>query len=229
MIVCVKCKIEKSVDCFYERRKECKKCVLEKHKDYYKKNKEKIDKRTKKYRESAKQRMSEYQKKYHESNKDRILERHRKYNEANKESVLKKQRQYYEANKERIAEKHKQYREANKEKNKIREQKRLQNEPLFKFKKNIRSLIKNSFKRGINQFRKSSKTEKILGCDIQFFLLHIQNNFTNGMTFDNHGKWHLDHIIPLATAKTEEDVIKLNHYTNFQPLWREENLSKGFK
>jgi len=49
------------------------------------------------------------------------------------------------------------------------------------------------------------------------------------MTLDNQGKWHLDHIIPLATTKTEKDVIRLNHYTNFQPLWAKDNLSKGYK
>lgn len=49
------------------------------------------------------------------------------------------------------------------------------------------------------------------------------------MTLENHGEWHFDHIIPLASAKTEEELIKLNHYTNFQPLWAEDNLKKGFK
>jgi hypothetical protein len=49
------------------------------------------------------------------------------------------------------------------------------------------------------------------------------------MSLDNHGKWHLDHIIPLATATTEEDVIRLNHYTNFQPLWADDNLKKSNK
>ena len=66
---------------------------------------------------------------------------------------------------------------------------------------------------------------------------HLSKQFYNHpktgekMTFDNHGLhgWHLDHIIPLSTAKTEEDIIKLCHYTNLQPLWAEENLSKGNK
>lgn len=49
------------------------------------------------------------------------------------------------------------------------------------------------------------------------------------MSFDNQGEWHLDHIIPLATAETEEEIIRLNHYTNFQPLWAFDNLSKGSK
>ena len=49
------------------------------------------------------------------------------------------------------------------------------------------------------------------------------------MSWDNHGEWHLDHIIPMASATNEKEVIKLNHYTNFQPLWAEENLQKSDK
>jgi hypothetical protein len=47
------------------------------------------------------------------------------------------------------------------------------------------------------------------------------------MTWENYGKWHLDHKTPISWAKTEKEVIELNHYTNFQPMWAIENLSKG--
>ena len=47
------------------------------------------------------------------------------------------------------------------------------------------------------------------------------------MTWENTSKWHKDHIIPLSTAKTYEEVIALNHYTNFQPLWSEDNILKS--
>ena len=69
----------------------------------------------------------------------------------------------------------------------------------------------------------------ILGCTCDEFIDYIKSKFKEDMTIDNHGEWHLDHIIPLATAKTEEDVIRLNHHTNFQPLWAFDNLSKGSK
>jgi hypothetical protein len=49
------------------------------------------------------------------------------------------------------------------------------------------------------------------------------------MNWDTYGKWHLDHIIPLYEAKTEEEILKLNHYTNLQPLWAEDNLKKNRK
>ena len=49
------------------------------------------------------------------------------------------------------------------------------------------------------------------------------------MTWENQGEWHFDHIIPISSAQTEEEVIKLNHYTNFQPLWAEDNLRKSNK
>jgi hypothetical protein len=69
----------------------------------------------------------------------------------------------------------------------------------------------------------------MLGCDYDFFKAYIERQFKQGMTWENHGKWHFDHIIPVSSAKNEEELIKLNHYTNFQPLWAEENLSKSNK
>jgi hypothetical protein len=80
---------------------------------------------------------------------------------------------------------------------------------------------------------KGKKTEQILGCTINEFIQHLQNQFTEGMTFENHGQgkgyWNIDHIIPISSAKTEEEIYKLNHYTNLQPLWWEENMAKGSK
>jgi hypothetical protein len=49
------------------------------------------------------------------------------------------------------------------------------------------------------------------------------------MTWDNHGEWHIDHIIPISSGKTEDEVLKLCHYTNLQPLWKEDNLKKSDK
>ena len=70
-----------------------------------------------------------------------------------------------------------------------------------------------------------------MGCDIEFLKKHLENQFLDGMTWDDKGfyGWHIDHIIPLSSAKTEEDVYKLCHYTNLQPLWAKDNYNKGSK
>lgn len=69
----------------------------------------------------------------------------------------------------------------------------------------------------------------MLGCDFKTAHKHIEKQFTEGMSWDNRSEWHIDHIIPLASAKTEEELAKLCHYTNLQPLWAEDNLRKGDK
>ena len=56
---------------------------------------------------------------------------------------------------------------------------------------------------------------------------HIEKQFLEGMTWENHGEWEIDHIKPLALANTEKETYELCHYTNLQPLWAIENLQKG--
>ena len=97
-------------------------------------------------------------------------------------------------------------------------------DPAFKCKVTIRKLIRES----INKmgFKKGSKTEQILGCGFKEFKNYIESKFESWMNWNNYGKhkgkinefWSIDHIIPLITAKTQKDIINLNHYTNLQPL-----------
>jgi hypothetical protein len=253
MKICSKCKIEKEFNEFYKSnnklRSNCKSCT----KEYLEKNKEKKSIYKKEYRIKNKQSLIQKAKEYNILNKEK-----RKINyQKNKEIINTKRRINYQKNKERIKQVKKIYREKNRikinEKNKLykskrkkyvltKEQKIKKNEwmkiynkerkktdLLFYFSSNVRTLINSSFKRGKNNFRKNSKTETILGCKIEDFRKYIQSKFKKGMTLENQGEWHLDHIIPLATAKTEEDIIRLNHYTNFQPMWATENLSKSDK
>jgi len=104
---------------------------------------------------------------------------------------------------------------------------RYKTDPLFRFNMSVRSLIASSIKRcGWN---KNSKTHDILGCDFETFRIHIEKQFTKGMNWDNRSEWHLDHIYPVSLAKDEQHLIELNHYTNFQPLWAIDNISKNNK
>lgn len=205
--------------------------IAEKRKQYTKANKEKISQRNKKYLYANKEKLAEYNKEYREANKEELAQQKKKYYQANKEKIAERDKKYSQANKQKIAEYNKKHYEYNKEE-RLEYQKqykynRLKTDPIFKFKENTRTLINHSFKK--KNHHKKTKTADILGCSLDFFKDFIKSKFKKGMTFYNHGKWHLDHIIPLATAKTEDDVIRLNHYTNFQPLWAKDNLSKSDK
>ena len=202
MKTCSKCKIEKSIELF--------------SKDKYRKDGLKPECKSciKTYRELNKEYIEIYRKNYYKINKEYIKKISKKYKEENKDKIKKYNKNYKELNREKI----KQY-----------EYNRLNTNKFYKFSHNVRNLISNSFKRGNNKFIKNSKTEIILGCTIEEFRLYIENKFIDDMTLENYGKWHLDHIKPLALATNEEEIIKLNHYTNFQPLWAEDNLIKGSK
>ena len=115
----------------------------------------------------------------------------------------------------------KNYRKSNLEK----ERKRKLN---YYHKNKVRESLRNSIRRSFinNGFNKNNKTQKILGCSFEDFKQYIENQFEPWMNWENYGQyngelnygWDLDHIIPISSAKTEQEVIKLNHYTNFQPL-----------
>jgi len=102
---------------------------------------------------------------------------------------------------------------------------RFNNDPLYRFKKLLRNNVRNSFKRG--GFSKTSECRKILGADWDVVKKYFESKFAEGMSWDNMGLWHIDHILPISTATCEEDVIRLNHYTNLQPLWGEDNIKKS--
>ena len=172
-------------------------------------------------------------KQYNIDNYEKIKERKKAYYLSNKEEISKKQKEYRLKNSDKILDQKKEYYQNNKESRNIYTKKylkeRMCKDELFKFIGNLRACIRGTFKRGNNQFKKGAKTEDILCCTIKEFIIYIENKFTEGMSLENHGEWHLDHIIPISTAKTKEEVIKLNHYTNFQPLWALDNLKKGNK
>ena len=84
--------------------------------------------------------------------------------------------------------------------------------------------------------KKGKKTLDVLGLKTwDDFRKYIESLWTEGMSWDNHGvganntTWHIDHIMPLSSAKTLEDVYKLNHYTNLRPMWGSDNIRKSNK
>jgi hypothetical protein len=188
-----------------------------------------------------------YDKKYYIKNKEKILLRCKKNYIKNKERILKKGREYYQKNKKIINKRKRNYQKLycsrNKEKilkwakkarmkrkdkfNKyIRD--RLKTDINFKLRKTIRARIRLALKND----KKRSKTLKLLGVNnIITAKKHLEKLFKPRMTWKNHGKWHIDHIIPcssfdLTKASEQRECF---HYTNLQPLWASENLAKGSK
>lgn len=106
---------------------------------------------------------------------------------------------------------------------------RMSSDAEFASSRKIRQLVRAAIKRGCTT--KSGRTESYLGCAIAEARIHIEKQFKNGMTWINHGLWHIDHIMPIAAFdKTDPEwAYKANHFTNLQPLWAKENLSKGSK
>jgi len=101
--------------------------------------------------------------------------------------------------------------------------------PKYKLINNLRKRTKDFL-----NYKKENKNTKIIdivGCSPQFLKERLEKKFKDGMSWENYGfyGWHIDHIIPLSSAKTEEEIYELCHYTNLQPLWAKDNLSKGSK
>tara|TARA_B100001939_G_scaffold22670_1_gene18497 strand:+ start:602 stop:1381 length:780 start_codon:yes stop_codon:yes gene_type:complete len=230
---CKTCGIEKPLSEFYKGRKHkntqyyqphCKPCVSKEKQQYYQKKREVILTRQKEYKADPK--IKEKQKKYiaqynaNPKNKEARLAYMKKYNkEYNANPKNKEKRKKYNAdpkNKERI-----------RAQQRKRDKERRQSDPLYKLVCNIRTRISLSITNA--GFKKNSKTHKILNCSFEEFMLHLEKQFNSGITWENYGKWHLDHIVPVSLASTEEEIIKLNHYKNFQPMWGPENNSKNDK
>ena len=161
---------------------------------------------------------------YRKANKDKIKSYAKAYRESNKDKIKDSRKAYYESNKNKVKAHTKAWREANKDKRNAYEIQRRKTDPLYKIKGNLRTRTHDAFRR--NGYSKNTKTQEMLGVDWEIAKTHIERQFKKGMSWNNYGEWHIDHIIPLASATTEEKLKKLCHYTNLQPLWAEENLSK---
>jgi hypothetical protein len=104
---------------------------------------------------------------------------------------------------------------------------RRKRDPIFKLLAYVRGRIRGALSR--KNLRKSTKTEQLLGCSVQELKNHLQAQFKAGMSWDNYGDWHVDHIRPCCNfdlTKIEQQKICF-HYTNLQPLWAEENFKKS--
>lgn len=159
----------------------------------------------------------------------------KEYTDNNKHLQKERDKKHYLLNKEKKTIYRKKYRQDNlqyfkdyeaKHKSNYIKQRKIK-DPIYKLKITIKRLISHSLTK--NGHIKSDTTVSILGCSILDFHRYIESKFESWMNWQNHGNWNgqpteintawdIDHIIPISSASSEEDVIRLNHYTNFQPL-----------
>ena len=236
--VCSKCCKEKKIFEFRKRkdskdgfRSECKECsylVCKKYRDI---NSEIIKNKKKDYYNNNRKKILNIVKEYREQNIDVIREKDKIRSKKKYKNNPELYQSYYNKNKQNILEYKKTW--AKKNHKKIKEQKREyvknrnKNDFIFNLKNRIRNRLYNFLTK--NNISKKNKTFDIVGCTPLQLREYIEKKFVDGMNWENRGKWHIDHIIPLCSTKNEDEVYKLCHYTNLQPLWDEDNLKKSDK
>lgn len=199
--------------------KECKKCLIVKPFDLFNKRSDSKDGFAHECRECSKQRI----KTYYEINKTQLKEYQKEYYENNSIKIIDRVKNYRELNITKIREYDRNRGDDRKEWQKKYQKKRREEDILFRLSGNLRGRISKFIK------NKSNPTKVIIGLDMDDFKKYIESLFTHGMSWDNYGEWHIDHIIPLSSAKNEDEIIKLCHYTNLQPLNGIDNIRKSNK
>lgn len=234
--VCSKCGKEKET-CEFRKRKdskdgfrsECKECSYLIWKKYRDKNSELIKNKKKDDYIKNRKKILDRVKKYRKENIDIIREKDKIRSKKKYKNNPEIYQSYYNKNKEFILEYKKIWSEKNHQK--IKEQKREnyknrnKNDFIFNLKNRMRNSLYSYLKK-LN-ITKKNKTFEIVGCTPQELKEHLEKQFIDGMSWENRGEWHIDHIIPLSSAKTEEELYKLCHYTNLQPLWAIDNIKKS--
>jgi len=211
-------------------------------KDYYEDNKEKLkvqqkayretnkDKRKvqmKAYRETNKEKAKEYSKVYWEANKDKRKAYNKNWNENNKKRLKVYKKIWGEVNKDKLKVQQKTWREDNKDKRNNYFNNRRKTDIQFKLTQNLRARLNSAIKGNY----KAGSAIKDLGCTVEQLKQHLESKFQSGMTWDNWALdgWHIDHIKPLASfdLTDRKQLLEACHYTNLQPLWAKDNLSKN--
>lgn len=238
--ICTSCRVEKSADDFHKNKSEknglqarCKPCMSLYKKNRYWGNREiELAKMTK---SRLKPENVEQRRGYYERNKGEYRKRHLKYMSDENKAQQKRDRgkEYYQKNKDKVKLRHKNNYEKAETKEKIREKHHIRkhSDLVYIIRRRLRFRLRHIIKAlGDNKYKRMSSLD-LLGCDMEFFKKYIENKFTEGMSWNRLGEIHIDHIKPCAKfdlTKIEEQKICF-HYTNLQPLWKEDNLKKNDK
>ena len=201
---CTRCGVKHLLDQFQKKkngefRKLCNDCG-DYYREYRRKHNAKITAREKQYRHDNAQSIAAYKKEHYANNRTQIRAEQKEYRDANRELINQQKREFH--------------------------RRQFDTNPEYRIANNLRKRMYKVIKFG----HKSAHTMELLGCTIEEFSAHIEKQFTEGMNWQNYGKgWHLDHIRPCASFNllNAEDQRICFHWSNYQPLWALENMSKN--
>lgn len=183
------------------------------------------------YRSRDAERWKLYYREYNAKNAQRRQETSRNYYRKNRDRILKKVRQYEAAFQDTVRQRKADYQRRNSAAiNKYKAawvKARESRDPAYALLRRVGSRVAAAV--ATAKARKSRKTIRLLGCSPYALTMHIESMFRDGMTWANRSEWHLDHVIPLAAfdLHDSQQQAKAFHYSNLQPLWARENMSKG--
>jgi hypothetical protein len=195
--------------------KKCTKCQIEKLINEFNKL------TNHKFKTICKKCLNLYNKEYNVKNNTILLKKKHCYRQQNADKLHQSAKQWREENKEKHLENGRKWREQNKNYHNIRRKTNLQ----YKISSNLRSRLSQALRNN----QKVGSAVNDLGCSIDELKTHLESKFTEGMTWTNYGEWHIDHIKPLALFNLQDrsHFLEACHYSNLQPLWAKDNLSKG--
>ena len=234
---CPRCSCVKDVSLFPKQGGWCKTCNAESQKLFRQQNKERLAAKRKEYVAKNAAKVKDLAKKSRERHKDAISKLNKQYRLKHADSIKSREQEYKKTNAVDIAAKAKlrlqnkspeQKAEMNARRN-AREKERISCDPEFKLKKRVRARISQALKSDTGM--QGKRTIELLGCRLEDFKIYIENKFCDGMTWDNYGKWVLDHELPCAmfNLRLRCEQEKCFHFTNLQPMWEKDNLKKSDK
>jgi hypothetical protein len=203
--------------------KTCKKCGIEKPlEEFYKQKSAKDGHRTR-----CKVCTDEYTNEYNKKNRERLNEKSRE-NRANDPTIGEKQRAKHKERMENDPEYAEKIREKNRESQR-RWKENINNRVIHNLRTRLTEYA--SGKRTDYRNKYTSKTRDFLGCSIEEFRKHLEENWKKGMSWENYGEWHVDHIRPVKSFDMTDEAQQREcfHWTNLQPLWAMDNFRKSSK
>ena len=201
-------------------------------KAYYLANKEKLNAKHKAYREANPERKKAMDKAYRQANLERVKATEMAYRESHLEEEKARAKAWHQANKEKANATSKAWYKANKEYAlaKAAAWQKDNKDKLQAQRDNIQTKLRNAVTYAFTRIKqnKPADTQSLLGCTWEEAKAHFESLFQEGMSWENHGEWHIDHVRPLSSFTSNEHNLA-NHISNLQPLWAKDNLQKSDK